>query len=300
MSRADGTPSRRLRLVRTRRPAAHTPPRVDALDAFLREVDDLRLTLETDLSLAASAVESGATQLASDILSSDRASVGEFQERALGHLGSLDVAEVAQSRRVRVPIHAGPILVAAALVGVLAGAAPRVLTPPGATGTPQTVAATDSLQRLQELAASGDTEQVRQASLQLHRQLAGVVANAKADPLAAQTALMLLTFEQSAIVRSGDSKELADVLRQSQALVRAIVAALPPAARTAVPHVVAPAAPERNASSPKPQTTTSPARSTSSPKPAPTSSPKPAPSPTASPTKPADPYPLPSAPFAGR
>jgi hypothetical protein len=298
MSRADGTPSRRLRLVRTRRPAAETAPRVDALDAFLREVDDLRLTLETDLSLAATAVEAGATGLASDILTSDRASVGEFQDRALGHLASLDVAEE-HRRRVRVPVHAGPILVAAALVGVLAGAAPRVLTPPGETGTPQTVAATDSLQRLQELAASGDTEQVRQASLQLHRQLAGVVANAKADPLAAQTALMLLTFEQSAIVRSGDSKALADVLRQSQALVRAIVAALPPAARTAVPHVVAPAGPEP-AASPKPQPKPSASKATSSPKPSPTSSPKPAPSPTTSPTKPADPYPLPSAPFAGR
>ena len=38
-------------------------------------------------------------------------------------------------------------------------------------------------------------------------------------------------------MRSGDSRELVDVLRQSQALVRAIVAALPPSARTAVPHV---------------------------------------------------------------
>lgn len=289
-------PSRRLRLVRTRRPAADTPPRVEALDAFLREVDDLRLTLETDLSLAASAVESGAPELASDILSSDSAELGEFQERALGHLSELHSAETSR-RRLRGPVHAGPILVAAALVGVLAGAAPRVLTPPSDSGSPQTVAATDSLQRLQELAASGDTEQVRQASLQLHRQLAAVVANAKVDPVAAQTALMLLTFEQSAIVRSGDSKELADVLRQSQALVRAIVAALPPGARSAIPKVAA-QPPAEHQASPKPQPKSTPARTSSSPKPQSTPSPKPSPSASPQPTKEGDPYPLPSAPFA--
>ena len=294
MSRADGTPSRRLRLVRTRRPAAETPPRVDALDAFLREVDDLRLTLETDLSLAASAVEYGVPELASDILSSDRDEVASFEDRALHHLSRLGSQEEPR-RRVRVPAHAGPILVAAALVGVLAGAAPRVLTPPSDSGSPQTVAATDSLERLQELAASGDTEKVRQASLQLHRQLAGVVANAKSDPVAAQTALMLLTIEQSAIVRSGDSQALADVLRQSQALVRAIVAALPPAARTSIPHVAVPAADGDASKQPQPKPTAT--TSTASPKPSPTASPKPAASPSASPTK-DDPYPLPSAPFA--
>jgi hypothetical protein len=261
---------------------------VDALDAFLREVDDLRLTLETDLTMAASAVESGSPQVASDILGSDRDALHQFEERALDHLAELDGQE--RRHRVRVPAHAGPILVAAALVGLLAGVAPQALAP-RTDLTPTTVAATNSLQRLQELAASGTTDQVRAASVQLHAQLAGVLANAKTDPVAAQAALLLLTYEQSAIVQSGDSRELADVLQQSQALARAIVAALPPAARKSVPRVPAAVAPEPSAS-PKPKPKPS---ATSSPKPKSTSSPQPSPTSSSSSR---EPYPLPSAPIA--
>jgi hypothetical protein len=286
MSSREGTPARRLRLVPSRRPATPAePPRVEALDALLREVDDLRLTLETDLTLAASAVESGSPGLAADILGSDRDALHRFEERALDHLAALDTP--APSRKsVWAQVHAAPIVAAAALVGLLAGVVPQALGPSD-NGTQQTVAASDSLQRLQQLAENGDTAQVRAASFQLHQQLAGVVANAKSDPAAAQTALLLLTYEQSAIVRSGDSSALADVLQQSQALARAIVAALPKSVRSAVPGVAV-AAPT---ASPKPKPKPS---ATSSPKPKASASTKPSPS--SSPTK--DPYPLPSPPIA--
>lgn len=287
MSNGQGKPGRRLRLVPSRRPAAPAEsPRVEALDSLLREVDDLRLTLELDLTLAASAVESGHPLVAAEILSDDRDALHRFEERALGHLEELDTP--APRKSVWAQAHAAPIVAAAALIGLLAGGAPHVVGP--APDQPsQTVAASDSLERLQELAALGDPEQVRAASRELHRQLAGVVANAKTDPAAAQTALLLLTYEQSAIVRSGDSHALADVLRQSQALARAIVAALPASARSAVPAVVM-AAPEPS-SSPKPKPRPS---ASSSPKPRPSASAQPSPS--SSPSR--DPYPLPSPPIA--
>ncbi|HUR52270.1 MAG TPA: hypothetical protein VMZ11_09115 [Mycobacteriales bacterium] len=278
--------------MRGRRGQAATPPRVDALDAFLREVDDLRLTLETDLTLAASAVEQGAPQVASDILGSDRDALHRFEERALDQLAGLEQHE--HHRRLRMPAHAGPILVAAALVGVLAGVAPSALAPT-TEATPQTVAATDSLQRLQELAQSGDTDQVRAASVQLHAQLASVLANAKSDPEAAQTALLLLTYEQSAIVRSGDSRELADVLLQSRALARAIVAALPAAVRPGVARPGLAVAPKPASASPKPAPKPSPTASPAT-KPAPSSKPSATSSPTPASTR--EPYPLPSAPLA--
>jgi len=285
MSGGEGKPVRRLRLVPSRRPAQPAePPRVDALDALLRDVDDLRLTLATDLSLAASAVESGVPQVALDILSSDRDSLHRFEERALANLAELDSPTPRKS--VWAQAHAAPIVAAAALVGLLAGVVPHVVGP--STDSTTTVAASDSLERLQELALKGDTERVRAASFQLHQQLASVVANAHDDPAAAQNALLLLSYEQSAIANSADSLALADVLRQSQALARAIVAALPASARRHVPAPAVAVAPEP---SPSPK---------ASPKPSPSASPKPKPSakpsPSSSPSK--DPYPLPSPPIA--
>ncbi|HUR12861.1 MAG TPA: hypothetical protein VM097_00060 [Mycobacteriales bacterium] len=290
MSNGEGTPGRRLRLVPVRRPSEpDVPPRVEALDALLREVDDLRLTLETDLTLAASAVESGKPGIAAEILGADRVALHSFEERALDHLSEL---ESPRRHRLWAQVHAAPIVAAAALVGVLVGVVPQALGP--RTDGGQSTVAADSLYRIQELAENGSTDEVRAASAQLHRQLAGVVANAESDPAAAQTALLLLTYEQSAIVRSGDSRALADVLRQSQALAAAIVAALP-SKRTSVPRL-APVVTEPT-SAPRP--TASP---TASPKAKPTASPTAAPSasPTSSPTASKDPAPnpIPSAPIA--
>ncbi|HTL22656.1 MAG TPA: hypothetical protein VL281_01360 [Mycobacteriales bacterium] len=285
MSSGDGTPGRRLRLVPGRRTSE--PPRVEALDALLREVDDLRLTLETDLSLAASAVESGEPGVAADILGADRAALHAFEDRALAHLGELDSP---RRQRIWAQVHAAPIVAAAALVGVLVGVVPHTLGP-GPDSSTRNVAASDSLQRLQELAENGSADEVRAASAQLHLQLAGVVANAKYDPAAAQTALLLLTYEQSAIVRSGDSGALADVLRQSQALAAAIVAALPRSARTSIPRLAPVVVEPTQSPAPKPSPS-------ASPKPKPSATASPAPSPSSSPTSDKDPYPLPSAPVA--
>lgn len=291
MSTGEGTPPRRLRLVPLRRPSTPAePPRVEALDALLRDVDDLRLTLATDLSLAASAVESGAPAVAAEILGNDRDALHRFEERALDQLATLDAAAdvPAPRRSAWAQVHAAPIVAAAALVGLLAGVVPQVMGP-NDNGIAQTVAASDSLERLQQWAESGDAEQVRAASFRLHAQLADVVANAGTNPEAAQTALLLLTYEQSAIVRSGDSHALADVLRQSQAMARAIVAALPKSARPAVQvNPVAPTA------SPKPKPKASP---TSAPKPKPSSSARTSPSPSPS-SSGSNAYPLPSPPIA--
>ena len=297
MSTGEGTPARRLRLVpRGRASAPAEPPRVEALDALLRDVDDLRLTLATDLSLAAAAVESGSPAVAAEILGNDRDALHRFEERALDKLAALDAAAVdtaalnaaAPRRSAWAQVHAAPIVAAAALVGLLAGVVPQVMSP-NDNGIAQTVAASDSLERLQQWAENGDEEQVRAASFRLHAQLADVVANAGSNPEAAQTALLLLTYEQSAIVRSGDSHALADVLRQSQAMARAIVAALPKSARPAV-QVVNPV----STASPKPKPKTSPS---SAPKPSPSSSARTSPSPTPSASS-SNAYPLPSPPIA--
>ena len=284
---------RRLRVVPPAPDAPETPesilpgtPRVGALDALLREVDGLRLSLETDLSLAASAVESGHPQLASEILDSDREGLRTFERRALGHLQDLAAPEPVRTRRVRIPV--SPFVAAAAVVGFALALAPQLQSPAPETLNSTTVSASDSLDTLQDAAAVGDTLAVRASARELHAQLMAIVAVADTDPAAAQQALLLLSYERSAIVSSGDSTLLHDVLVQSTALANRIRASLPAAVRSAVPRVPAvvvpvptrttPASPKPSSSpaskpsakpSPTPRPTTSPA---ASPKPSPTSS----------------------------
>jgi hypothetical protein len=211
-----------MRLLRAVRP--HTPaetpretaesvlpglPRVGALDALLREVDSLRLTLETDLSLAASAVEA----------------------RALGHLSDL-AEEPTAGRRWWTRVPAAPFVAAAALVGFLVGVGPQNLGgSPGQTTTQ--VSASQSLAQLTEFAATGQTSQVRDVAVNLHSQLLALVAQAKTDPAAAQRGLAMLVAERAVIAQSGDSQALGDVLAASTDLSNRIIQALPASVRTA-------------------------------------------------------------------
>jgi hypothetical protein len=210
-------------------------PRVGALDALLREVDGLRLTLETDLSLAAAAVEAGAPQIAGDIIDSDRASLRRFESRALDHLAELSAADLAPpeiARRSwwrRVP--ATPFVAAAAVVSFLVMVAPQTGQPSGSITATQ-VSAGERLQEITDLAASGQTNGIRNAAANLHSQLLALVAQAKTDPVAAQRGLQLLLDERAIISQSGDSQSLGDVLAASNTLTTLILNALP---RTAVP-----------------------------------------------------------------
>jgi hypothetical protein len=273
---SESKPTRRLRLL-----MSGNAPGVEELESLLRSVDELRLTLETDLSLMASAVESGAPDLAVEILDSDRQALRRFEDSALDSLSTLAAKP---PRRRRLMTGAAPAAAAAALVAVLAGLLPQgVGTRPTDIAT-STVAASDSLALLQDMVLQGDEQRVRQASATLHEQLAAVVSQAKTDPLVAQQALLILSYEQSAIVSHGSSALLADVLVRSRELAKAIRAALPKTARTAVPPISGdepkakpkPAASAKASPSPKP---------TASPKPSSTPSPRPTASPTSSPSK---------------
>ncbi len=292
-------------------PASILPqlPRVASLDALLREVDSLRLTLETDLSLAASAVEAGRAGLAADILESDRTSLSGFEQRALGHLHDLaepfedplqppvTVVGAPTRRRMRVP--ASPFVAAAAVAGFLLGVVPQGLEPGPTDVSASSVAAHSSLGQLQAFAAQGNTTQVRATARALHDQLRDVVSQAHNDPDAAQQALLLLSSERDAILQSGDSALLHDVLAQSTALANRIRAALPAKLRQVVPAVrpvveAEPSAAPRNTASAKPSPAAKPsptASPTPSAAPKPTSGPKPSSSPSPKPSGSDDPTP---------
>ncbi|MCW2779504.1 MAG: hypothetical protein JWN17_3229, partial [Frankiales bacterium] len=91
-------------------------PRVAALDALLREIDGIRSSLETDLTLAAGAVEAGAPGLAASLLSGDRSDLAAFQDRALGHLAALEAAVEAAAAPAPAPAPASAAATAAAAV----------------------------------------------------------------------------------------------------------------------------------------------------------------------------------------
>lgn len=286
MTERGSTPVRRLRSVRPdvadETAASILPglPRVGALDALLRDVDGLRLTLETDLALAAAAVESGAPGVAIDLIDSDRDSLLSFESRSLGRL-----AELASQPRVRglrwwSRVPAAPFVAAAAIVGFLVGVVPSNVTSGPGESAPNSLSAQSSLQQLTTFAQKGETSQVRVTSVTLHNQLAALISAANNDPEAAQQALLMLSYEHDAIVQSGDSAELRDVLAAGANLAAQIRNALPSRIRNGVPVAPAFAIPAAT-SSPKAASKASP-----SPSPSPSASPKPSatPSPSAKPS----------------
>ena len=254
-------------------------PRVGALDALLREVDSLRLTLETDLTLAAAAVEHGSPQVAIDIIDSDRDGLRGFESRALEH-----VADLARpKRRLRVP--AAPFIAAAAVAGFVLGVVPHTTTPTQTdTTNASSDSATESLNQLTTAASNGETGAAILAANRMHAQLLAVIARAKTDPLAAREALELLRAEQFVLSNAGtDSAALTQALAASRQLSSRILLVLTTA--TASPHgstppiVFTPPSP-RQTTSPKPATAPTPKpATTTSPKAQPSSSPSPSGSP---------------------
>lgn len=235
-----------------RGPAARPgTPRVKGLDALLREVDALRTTLQTDLSLAAGAVEAGAADLAASLLASDRDELAAFEARALSHLQRLeaedraedraedaapapaDVVPLAAGRRRRLTrlLPAAPLVAAAAaLVGFLGLVPGAGSGRPATTDTSGTVLSSwEELSRLS--AADAPPEDVQRAALDLNADIAQMVARSGGDPAAARQALALLHEAQAVLASDDDADQLTAVLRQSRALAARLLASLPPVPR---------------------------------------------------------------------
>lgn len=222
-------------------PAVGQTPRVAEISALLSEISALRTTLSTDLSLAAAALDSGAHDLADEVVTGDLAALRDFEVSALGHLRSLDTPPVSAGapararRRVGRMLPAAPVLVAAALIGFAAGLVPMDPGPaPAPAMTSAAAAASWELNRL--AAADAPAEELRAAAERLNDRLADLVAVAAADPGAAQQALLLLRDTTTVLREADDAGALADVLAETQALVARLVAALPRTPQVAAPQ----------------------------------------------------------------
>jgi hypothetical protein len=272
--------------VRDDERSAESAARSPELQALLRDLDELRLSLATDLTLAAAAVEAGSPELASAVIGSDRAELEAFAQRALRHLEQAEraAAVVPRARRRALLAAVTPLLAtAAAVLGVLAGVVP--------TGGPQP--ATDggtamaSYQEVTRLTRDGaEAAQVARAAARLHEELAAIVAAASADPAAAQEALALLEAEARVLDGSVDRDKLSGVIAEARQLVARLRAALPVDVPVRTPRVPSPTA--------APNDIVVPVEVRSAPAlPAPPP-PRPEPSPSSSPSPSAEPSPSPS------
>ena len=311
-------------------PAAGLPPlqpdtpRVADLSALLADIDALRTSLQTDLTLAAAALEAGADEIAADLVDNDLSEVRTFSARAAERLGSLAGLDApADGERVAgdeagsdgvpadepvVPLRSkrrvlagAPLLVAAAaLLGFVAGVVPeRVAEPqPPAAMASAAMATSFELSRLAD--AGAPPEQLREVAEELNDELAALVARAASDPAAAEQAMILLQTTTEVLARQGDTSVLRDVMAQARALRQQLTQALPPAPQRPgtrsvrpVRPVVVPALP-RTEAEPQQRRDAGPQSPAPRPSPKPTAAPKPTPSaeptPTATPT-PAEPSP---------
>ena len=306
------------RRARASRPDA---PRVADLSALLADIDALRTTLSTDLTLAAAALDAGVDDLAAELVTGDLLAVRAFEAQSLSHLAFLGdpvmavvpvapvaaVAPVVPLRR-RWLVPAAPLVAAAAAaVALFAGIVPSTAQAPAATaGTDDLSQASYSLAMLSALASRGaDSAALGAAARDFNDDLADLVAEADGDPLATRQALKLLLDAAAVLTEQGQAGPLRDVLARTRELEAELRRLLPrvPGSLPAVPSALRPVRPapvdleraaeqpaprESRAAAPQPTSTTAPA-TTPAPSPSPTTpakAPEPtsAPSPTPAPT----------------
>ena len=259
------------------------------IEALLNDVSALRLTLDTDLTVAAAAAESDRIDVAAEIIELDCAEVAKFAERATSKLtmasaeAEAAVADMPEqrrpTRRLRFAMAAAPVtLAAAAIIAVFGVSHTDNRVQAQSTTRPQLMA---TYTTFSELAASNrDPEKFAAIGRQLNNSLALLIAQAANDPRMASQALRILEAEQYLLTRNHPSGGDA-LLRQAQALVRQLQAKVPSSVLTLAPVPVAPHPPVLTlvvpTSSPtsdgRPTATTSPA--SKAPQPASTPSPQP-------------------------
>ncbi|MCW2725190.1 MAG: hypothetical protein JWN35_2111 [Frankiales bacterium] len=213
-------------------------PRVAELADLLRDVAGLRSSLRKDLALAATAVEAGADDLAGWLVVGDGREVRAFEQRTTARLARLAAAEAVAIRAPEAPRALAPVqrgrrrlpplaqlLAAAAVIGFLAGLVPALTHSRPATTS---AAALQSYATVTRLASTGaPASRITQAAEEFHADLAPVVADAGSDPAATERALALLQGERAVIAGGNHRVALGRVLRQADAMVARLSAALP-------------------------------------------------------------------------
>ncbi|MFL6237943.1 MAG: hypothetical protein ACJ735_00425 [Actinomycetes bacterium] len=256
------------------------------VDALLRDVTNLRLTLNTDLTLAAAAAEEDRFDVAAEIVDIDRAELAAFVHTAASKLQPPEQSAEAPARRRpeklawrhRFALAAAPAMLTAAaviaVVGMSGGTTPR------ATSQPRLVASYSALTEL--VKSNEDPAALLAVGRELNQSLAQLIAAAPNDPAKARQALRILMAEEI-LLRAHNPSGGAALLAQAQALVRRLRQTVPLSVLEQAAPVTRPSPPLAitllpSTSRPEPQPThTTPGAPTPAPTP-PSQSPAPAPS----------------------
>ncbi len=276
----------RVSPLRGRRPV--TPPtdeeRINALAAdahvpvaeILKDVADFRLALETDMIIAAAALDADSPELLSEMLDGERAELADFHGKVLDRLADAAASDELALRRARRP-RAGRvsrIVASAAAVVAVAGIGRAAVTSAPTAPAVRPVGNSAALATAQDRyadfssAVAGESPgAVQDAAEQLHESLQDLITQHAADPEVAQRTAQLLQAEIS-LLQANDPDGASLVLAQAQNLVRLLRGSAPPQVRASV-------APLLDAVTPR-ETKKPPAKPTASP-----ASPKPTATPTA-------------------
>jgi hypothetical protein len=269
---------------------AHVP-----VEDVLREVADFRLALETDMIIAAAALDaelegrldgalgggldSEAPDLLGDVLDGERAELATFHDRVLGRLADAAASdELALRRTRRVPRRrfTATLTAAAALLTILGVGRTALHTGSpdlrSASNSAALATAQDQYADFSSAVSSQSPGAVRDAATQLHATLQNLINNHAGDPEVARRAAQLLQAEIS-LLEVRDPAGASAVLAQAHALVTLLQRAAPPLVRASVqPLLDAVATPHKPAPKPSPSASPKP-KATPSPTPKATGSP---------------------------
>jgi hypothetical protein len=263
--------------------SAHVP-----VEDVLREVADFRLALETDMIIAAAALDAeldlhgDSPDLLGEVLDGERAELATFHDRVLDRLADAAASDELALRRTRpVPRRrfTATLTAAAALLTILGvgRTALRTDSSPDLRATSNSAAlatAQDQYADFSSAVSSQSPGAVRETATQLHLTLQNLINNHAGDPEVARRAAQLLQAEIS-LLEVRDPAGASAVLAQARGLVTLLQRAAPPLVRASVqplldavskPHKTTKPSPSpspKATSSPTPKATASPSASSS-------------------------------------
>jgi hypothetical protein len=272
--RADATPRTDTERINAIAAGADVP-----VEDVLRDVADFRLALETDMIIAAAAIDAATPELLAEVLDGERAELATFHDRVLERLADAAASDELALRRDRrkprlVVRTARYAAVAAAVTAVLGvgGAAVRTAAPETTTASNSRALATaqDQYASFSSAVSGSSPGQLRQTAQELHQTLQTLITQHAGDPEVARRTAQLLQAEIS-LLEIRDPEGASQVLAQARGLVRLLQHAAPPKVRASVaPILDAVKASAKPTPAPKPKPSP-----TATPKPTPTASPSP-------------------------
>jgi hypothetical protein len=247
---------------------AHVP-----VEDVLREVADFRLALETDMIIAAAAVDADAPELLSEVVDDERLELASFHDRLLARLADAAADDEIAVRRAR----KAPRLSWTTRAVAAAAAALAVFGMTRTVGTGTELSATNAAamqtadQHYADFSSAVTSHRpgaVSQAARQLHETLQSLISEHANDPNVAQRAAQLLQAEIS-LLRANDPDGASYVLAQARNLVTLLERKASPQVRASVQPVLDAAVSTTAPKKPRAKASSSPS-ATPSPTPSPT------------------------------